>query len=721
MRVGFVLQDGSREASGLDTYVWNLWDALRSIEGEHELVPVTLPARIARRAYLRLMWEQLYLPLWAWRQKLGVLHVPAGTAPVLSRTPSVLTLHDLGDDPSPRYHTPAGPRMYFGRVVPWSARFAAGLITDSEAIRREAITRLGVPRDRVRVARLAAPPWCVRASEAAVARVRAQYSLRDPYYLQVGAGMPRKNLRGALAAFAKLLERAPGLPVRFVATGRTETAELDPEVADLARRGVVRFLGHVPCDDLAALYTGALAVVVPSFYEGFGLPLVEAFACGTPGIASRVASLPEVGGDAALYVDPADPESIAGAMEQYATSPELRRRMSLRANERNDEFSWQRTARETLEVYRQVVAARSSRKRSRAVHSETPSVRERLGPKVLFVRLDSLGDVVLTTPCLDALIQTYPDVRIDVVVQPSAAPLLKDDPRVSRVFTLAPPWRGRPWPAGVIDAARMLRALRRERYAYVVTFRRDLDDALFARLCGGRQTLGFRAKRTRSLLTASVPFDDGQHTLENHLQLMTLLGCESIDRLPTIACTSGDPQRIDRLLAADGCAQPIAIAPFGSSTAKCLPTSFGSALVNAVADAAATPIVLLGDASHRPRAIALRTRVDPQVIDLVGCTSLPELRDVLRECRLLVTVDSGPMHIAAALGVPVVALFGAEDPVLWAPRGPGQQRILQGRNQRGRAALDTIPIERIVEAVRDLMTSPTSQRNATPSPVGVTS
>lgn len=708
MRVGFVLQDRGRQASGLDTYVWNLWDALRSAEDEHELVAVTLPDRFARRAYLRLLWEQIYLPLWVRRRGLDLLHVPAGSAPLLTRVPVVLTLHDFGDDPSFRYHTPLGPRLYFRRTVPWSARFATWIITDSAAIRDEVVARLNVSRDRVRVVPLAAPPWCAQASPAAVERVRARYGLHERYFLQVGAGIPRKNLCGALQALQRLRQRRPDASVTYVATGRIDALGLDPECRRLLETGDVRLLGHVPHEDLAALYTGALAVVVPSFYEGFGLPLVEAFACGTPAIASRVSSLPEVGGDAALYVDPADPESIADAMERYATSPKLRAAMGARARARSGEFTWQRAARETLRVYSDALAAPAGG-RKRAAHASAE--RGRHGPKVLFVRLDSLGDLVLTTPCFDVLLQKHPDAQIDVVVQPTAAPLLAGDSRVRRVLTLAAPWRGRWGARALFETMRTLRALRRERYDYVLVLRRDLDDALFARLCGGRQTLGFAAWRTRPLLSRALAFDGDQHTLENHLRLMALLGCDLSLVLPSIACAPADEREIDRLLvAAESTNGPIAVAPFGSSKAKRLSPEKGAAIVEALAQATGAPIVLVGAAADRGRAEVLLQAVTSSgvVIDLVGRTSLPELCSVLRRCRLLVSVDSGPMHLAAALGLPVVALFGAEDPRLWAPRGPAPQRLLRGYDERGRPALDALPVGRIVAAARELL-APTAQ------------
>ncbi len=701
MRIGFVLQDPERSPTGLDTYTSNLWDALRSAEGDHELVPLVLPRRIAGRAYLRALWEQLYLPFWAHRHRIDLLHVPAGSAPVLRTRPCVLTLHDLGHEVTPGYRTPLGPRLYFGWLVPWSARFATALMSDSTATKRDAVNRLGISEERITVVPLAPAPWFRKESADAVAKMRRRYGLSDPYFLQMGARIPRKNLRAALIAFSHLLEDNHDRGLQLAVAGGRGFGDRSepPEIEDLVRRGRVRFLGHVPQEDLPALYTGALAVVQPSFYEGFGFPLVEGFACGTPAIASRAASLPEVGGEAALYVDPHDPATITSAMERMAASPDLRRDMAARASERRHHFSWQKTAAETLSVYRR--ALRPVRDEAEPASAEPPRHSgDGAGPKVLFVRLDSLGDVILTTPCFQALKRRYPAARVDVVAQPTTAPVLLADRHVDRVFTLAAPWHV-PWRLGAMRTVwQVMRRLRRERYDYVLTLRRDLDDALFARLCGGRQTFGFYARRTRPFLSGWEHFQSDRHMVENHLRLMSRLGCEPDGLTPTVFATSGDPKRIDSLLAHAAPRRPlVGLAPFGSSAAKKWETSRSAALIDSLPNMG---VVLLGGPGDREEARSVRSRASAPVIDLVGQTSIAELCDILRQCRLLVCVDSGPMHLAAALGIPTVALFGDEDPRLWGPYGDTPHRILRAANGSGPVSIQDISVGMVLTAVHEL-------------------
>jgi ADP-heptose:LPS heptosyltransferase/glycosyltransferase involved in cell wall biosynthesis len=700
MRVGFVLQDPRRPPSGLDIYTRCLWDALHATESEFELVPVTLPLRFAARAALRTLWEQAYLPRWARRNAIDLLHVPAGSAPALRGVPCVLTLHDLGDEASPAYGAALGPRLYFGRVVPWSARRATAVLTDSEATKRDAVARLGIPEQRIAVAPLAPAPGFKKLPKRTVAGVLERLGLSAPYFLQVGAMIPRKNLAGALAGFAQFIRRSGDEQTQFVAVGGPGAAgvPLSAEAGELARQGRVRVLDHLPQDELVALYNGALAAVLPSYYEGFGLPLVEAFACGIPAIASDVASLPEVAGDAALYIDPREPASIAEAMERYASSPELRGEMARRAARRRRRYSWRRTAQQTLAVYRRALG--TAEQEAPVLSSAQPIAVGR--PKLLFVRLDGLGDAVLTTPCFRAVKERYPQARVDVVVRPEVAPVLEGHPDVDRVVTLAAPWRARWRLPAVIDTANVLRRLRRERYDFVITPRRDADDAAFARLCGGRRTAGFSALRTRPFLSDRVRFRSERHTAENYLDLATLLGCRVNGQQPFITCTTGDLEQTDALLGEAAGETLVALAPFGSSEAKAWPVARAAALCDALG-ASGMQVVLLGDGAARNRADALAQRTDGRLINLAGETSIAQLCDVLRRCRLLVCVDSGAMHLAAALGVSTVALFGAEDPALWGPYGDVPHRVVRARGSDGRYSIKAVAVEPVLAAALELL------------------
>ncbi len=265
--------------------------------------------------------------------------------------PTVLTVHDLIFKRFPAYHKPLN-RWYLGLTMHLYTRRADAIIAISQATKREIVETYGVPEDKIRVIHEAASPIFRPQTPEAVARAKTRYGLPDRYLLFVGTIEPRKNLVTLLEAFERV--KKGGLTDALVVVGKKgwlyddffHRLEASPE------KDSVVFPGFVPDEDLPAIYTGAQALVLPSLYEGFGLPVLEAMACGTPVIASSAGSLPEIGGDAALYVPPTDAEALAQALAEVLGSPQKAKEMRARGLARSAMFSWARTAKETLAVYR---------------------------------------------------------------------------------------------------------------------------------------------------------------------------------------------------------------------------------------------------------------------------------------------------------------------------------------------------------------------------------
>jgi glycosyltransferase involved in cell wall biosynthesis len=269
----------------------------------------------------------------------------------------VVTVHDLALLRYPHLGTAALSR--FIRQMTRSVTEAKRVIAVSDATRRDIIDLLGTPAEKIRVIhngydqRFRPLPHTE-----ARARVGERYGLSEPYILHVGTLEPRKNLETLISAYARL-RRERYIPHGLVLVG-DRGWKYDPIfqlVDQLGLRNAVRFTGAVPADDLPALYNAADLFVYPSLYEGFGLPPLEAMACGTPVVTSNVSSLPEVVGDAALLVDPHDEGALAEAMARVLSDVELRRHMRERGLERARHFSWERCARETLAVYEEVMGA----------------------------------------------------------------------------------------------------------------------------------------------------------------------------------------------------------------------------------------------------------------------------------------------------------------------------------------------------------------------------
>jgi glycosyltransferase involved in cell wall biosynthesis len=267
------------------------------------------------------------------RRRIEVFHGTDFAVPYLPVRPSVMTLHDL----SPWRHR--GWHLHAGRVrrrTPLLLRLglATMVVTPTEAIRREAIARFRIPPERIVAVPLAAAP---------VFRPLPAEPAPQPYFLYAGVIEPRKNLRVVIEAWRELRRSAP---VKLVLAGRRRA-----DAPDLASEPGLELAGEVPDEQLAALYSNALAFLYPSLYEGFGLPVLEAMACGAPVIASRDPALTEVAGEAALSLEAGDARQWLAAMKLAWESSEWRSRQRAKSLERARAFSWSLTARRTRDVY----------------------------------------------------------------------------------------------------------------------------------------------------------------------------------------------------------------------------------------------------------------------------------------------------------------------------------------------------------------------------------
>ena len=259
--------------------------------------------------------------------------VPPRTAPL------VVTVHDLSYLVYPEHFSAQG-RRFFRQALELTRRDADLVLCSSEATRRHC-EEAGLDPGRLRVVPLGAD--VAAASEEDVARVRAAHGLERPYVLWVGTLEPRKNLPRLLEAYARLDTEA-----ELVLVGpRGWNQELDPPPG-------ARLLGFVPGEDLPPLYAGAAAFCFPSLLEGFGMPVVDAMAQGTPVVTSSGTSTEEIAGDAGLVVDPLDVDAIAGALDRVLRDPELAQRLGEAGRARAATYTWERTAALTAEAYSEV-------------------------------------------------------------------------------------------------------------------------------------------------------------------------------------------------------------------------------------------------------------------------------------------------------------------------------------------------------------------------------
>ncbi len=367
LRVGFDGHLLEFPAHGVRRYVGELFGALAAQQGVEIVAlgadpraalppgirkaagPVRVPANHAVRTVLA-------MPLLARRAGVHLFHAAAYTAPLAGAPPVVVTVHDVSYARRPEWY-PHGAGRLRQAFYRWSVRRARAVITDSEFSRREIAAAYEIDPDRIAVVPLAVGAPFVGPGAASVAPSAPAGG--PPFVLHVGDLHRRRNVERALRSVLALRRRCPGQAVQLVCAGQDYGS--GAALLDLARSSgdpdAVRLLGRVNESALLDLYRTAAAFVYPSLYEGFGLPLLEAMACGVPVLAMRAASIPEVVGDAGLLLEPDDEAGFTAALEAVLTRPELRAQLREKGLRRAAAFTWERCARATLAVYHGCVTA----------------------------------------------------------------------------------------------------------------------------------------------------------------------------------------------------------------------------------------------------------------------------------------------------------------------------------------------------------------------------
>ena len=354
---------------GIGTYTRNLLRHLARIDRDSEYVLLCHEADLGIGAQLGANFrtvlepspnysvrEQIHVPWVLHRERPDVFHAPHYVMSPAIRCRSLVTIHDCIHLVFPQY-LPNRAAYVYARAFMWSAaRRSHRILTVSEASKRDIVQFLNVPPEKIVVVYNAIDErFRVAPSEEAIARVRERYQLDHRFVLYVGNIKPHKNLVRLIEAFDRLRKRKfDELTLLIIGDEISKLPALRRAVHGHKLHKHVRFLGYLPDDMLAILYRLAAVFVFPSLHEGFGLPPLEAMACGAPVVTSNVSSLPEVTGDAAVLVDPYDVESITDGIARVLTDPALREELRVKGIARSREFSWERSVSRTREIYQEV-------------------------------------------------------------------------------------------------------------------------------------------------------------------------------------------------------------------------------------------------------------------------------------------------------------------------------------------------------------------------------
>lgn len=358
MRIGInaalLAAGGGYRQTGVSRYIGELIDALEPRLAESERLTVlgqAVPA-IASRPSLRIAWEQTGLPLSGLAHQLDVFHGPLNVLPMAMRTPKVVTVHDLAFLRYPE-QLPRARRAYMVAATRLSARTADRIIAVSGNTADDLMHWLDLPAERIVVIPEAPSPRIRQVTGTSLDAFRMRFSIDRPYILVVGTLEPRKNLDFFLKVFASVADQIPHQLV-LVGPEGWMTESFHQSLVDLRLGNRVRLTGFVSDGELGGWYSGAEVFAFPSVYEGFGLPAVEAMACGAAILASAASCFPEVIGDAGILVPPTEQASWGDALLRLVSDRELNDEFRRRSLDRGSTYSWERTAVETLAVYREV-------------------------------------------------------------------------------------------------------------------------------------------------------------------------------------------------------------------------------------------------------------------------------------------------------------------------------------------------------------------------------
>ncbi|MFC1733913.1 glycosyltransferase family 4 protein [candidate division KSB1 bacterium] len=374
MRIGFDISAQSLPRSGVGRYQYHLLKALLDIDqsnfyhlyafnfrNRHNFKKIKFPAKnyeinalpIPHRL-ITLWWMMMKMPrLDQLVGKCDVYHISEIAIQPVKNAKTTAFIHDLTTILFPEHHVKSNVFLHKKRFQ--NIHKTDAILTNSESTKKDIIKHLKVSPDKIFVTHLGADDSFRPMKSSDIKPVLTKYRLNKPYILFVGTLEPRKNVKTLIEAFDKL-KKDHDIPHQLVLVGQKGWLYKDilKKIESSPYKNDIRHLDYVPEEDLPALMNGAEVFAYPSFYEGFGLPVLEAMQCGIPVVTSNISSMPEVGGEACLYIDPDSADDLADKIYSVVNNPKLQKSLSEKGIERAKDFSWEKCAKDTLKVYKYI-------------------------------------------------------------------------------------------------------------------------------------------------------------------------------------------------------------------------------------------------------------------------------------------------------------------------------------------------------------------------------
>lgn len=356
MKIAIDTQTTLGQRSGFGFYVKNLIEALQKNDKSNQYILIAPDRDKDFFTLERFIWDQFTFPGEAKKAKVDILHQPCFSAPVFYKGKIVVTVHDIIPKLFPA-NLPLISRLFYSRWMTYTYRAADAIIADSECTKNDLIKHLHIDPKKIKVIYLAVSEnFKPESSKSAIENIKKKYHTGENYFIHVGTLEPRKNLPFLVAAYSLAVKS--GLKENLVIIGKKGWYynDLYALVHKLHLEKRVIFTGYASDEDIPVLYSGSTALTFPSIYEGFGFPPLEAMACGTPVISSNTSSLPEVVGSAGILLPPKDETLWAKKMLEISQNKKLAQELKIRGLKQAEKFSWEKTARQTIEVYEKVIA-----------------------------------------------------------------------------------------------------------------------------------------------------------------------------------------------------------------------------------------------------------------------------------------------------------------------------------------------------------------------------